>query len=217
MKKVFLVALLAAASLAAQNLTKVIQVKYRSAEALVQLLPPGPHRSSREFNTISLTGSEEQLKSLEAIIRQYDTPPRQVEFQLRIIEASSAAQGPNDAADVVPAELKSLLRYTRYAQLGFAVLRGVEGDRMSIELAGGMRGRTDFRLVEGQPPSLDVRLTLEGPAGLIKTKDGEVTNRPTMLETRATVKSGETVVLGASNVHGGPNAMIALLTTKLLP
>src|SRR3989442_189079 len=112
MTKAFLIVLAAAVSLVGQD-TKVIQVKHRPAEALARLVAAGPIQvtPSRELNTITLnSSSQERLKVAEAIIQQYDPPRRQAEFVLRVIEASSTSQGPNDAADVVPAELKSLLR-----------------------------------------------------------------------------------------------------------
>lgn len=157
-------------------------------------------RVSEIFRALNV---QEGSRVAEAVIAQYDTPRRQAEFLVRVIEASSAP-GPNDAADLVPAELESLLRYSRYAQQDSAVLRGMESDLLRIGLAGNMSGEMDFRVRDAQmAPLLGVQLTITGPGSIIKSKGVEETDRPTLLDTATTVKDGETVVLGASKMQGG--------------
>ena len=46
--------------------------------------------------------------------------------------------------------------------------------------------------------------------------DDDETLQPTVIETTASVKDGETVVLGASKAPGGSTAMIILLTAKIV-
>ena len=212
MRKAFLVMMLAAAPLLAEDQTKVFHIKHRPAESLARLLPGGQLRTnfpSRDFNTITLSGSAESVKMAEAIIEQYDTPRRQAEFILRVIEASSTTQGPNDAVDLVPAELKSLLRYNRYALRDSAVLRGLESEGLRLELASNLLCRMSFRVRD----TIELELLIQGPLQTIKDR----TFNPELLATTTTVKSGETVVLGASKMQGGSTALIVLLTAKLLP
>lgn len=129
-------------------------------------------------------------------------PRRQAEMRLQVIQASSADQGQNDAAALVPAELKSLLRYNRYTLLDAAFLRATERTEQRIAVAGDMLGEVEFEVqIDGQ---IEVRLELRRANNLL-------------LDTRATVKSGETVVLGASRMRDGSTGLIVLLTTKLIP
>jgi hypothetical protein len=133
-------------------------------------------------------------------------PKRDAEFTLRVIEASSGT-GTNDAAALVPAELKNLLKYDRYALLDSAIVRGIENKELTVTLAGNMEGELEFDF-DGQTSAMSVRV--------------EISHRPmvhsvTLLETETRVKSGETVVLGASRMKGGGNSLIVLLTAKLLP
>ena len=215
MKRALLIVLLVVVPLAAQEVTtKVIQVKHRPAEALARLIKAVSASASRDFNTITLVGGEAQMKAAEAIIQEYDTPRRQAEFLLRVIEASSLAQGPNDAADLVPAELKNLLRYTRFGLRDSVVVRGLETERLVIVLGGGLNGNIQFWLNKSDPTLIDVLVRIEG---VFRDGNGKVSSTSTLLETQAAVKSGETVVLGASKMQGGPNALIVLLTAKLLP
>ena len=216
MRKAILVLMLAVplAARAEEMVTKIIQVKHRPADSLARLVPNQPVgmplsiNPSRDFNTISLNGPAEKVKMAEAIIEQYDTPRRQAEFVIRVIEASSAAhEGPNDDADLVPAELKSLLRYSRYAQRDSAILRGLEADGLRIALGGNLEGYLNFRMRDDQ--ALELHVTISGPH--------DAKQRPTLLETTTAAKNGETVVLGASKMQGGSSALIVLLTPKLLP
>jgi hypothetical protein len=129
-------------------------------------------------------------------------PRRQAEVRLQVIQASSSGQGPNDAVTLVPAELKSLLRYSRYTLLDSAFLRATERSEQRIAIAGDMLGEVEF---EVQPDGqIQVTVELRRSGGLL-------------LDTRATVKSGETVVLGASRMRDGSTGLIVLFTTKLIP
>jgi len=130
------------------------------------------------------------------------SPRRQAEVRLQVIQATSSGQGPNDAATLVPPELKSLLRYSRYTLLDSAFLRATERTEQRITVAGDMLGEVEFEVQnDGQ---IDVKLELRRTNSLL-------------LDTRATVKSGETVVLGASRMRDGSSGLIVLLTTKLIP
>ena len=133
------------------------------------------------------------------------------EVTLRLIEATSAASAANDAADLVPAELKTLLRFTRYRLLDSAYVRGTEDEDMSLTLAGNLSGTVKFDVRMREPETLlEVDVEIHGPA-----RSGE--RAPKLLETTTMAKSGETVVLGASRMRDSTNALIVLLTAKLLP
>jgi hypothetical protein len=133
------------------------------------------------------------------------------EVTLRLVEASSAASAANDAADLVPSELKTLLRFTRYHLLDSAYVRGTEDEEMSLTLAGNLSGTVKFDVRMREPEvMLEVDVEINGPA-----RSGE--RAPKLLETTTMAKSGETVVLGASRMRDSTNALIVLLTAKLIP
>jgi len=224
MRNVIAILILAAAPLAAQEQVKVYKARHRPAEGLVRVLGPMTAEVradfSRDFNTITMRGTEQGVKNAQAILEQYDTPRRQAEFVLRVIEASSVASKANDAEDLVPAELKSLLRYTRYGLRDVAIIRGAEAEQLRLTLAGGMGGMLNFRSVrEGQPPQIELDIRLHGSGGTLVKRSGgaEEIQRPELLATTATLKSGETVVLGVSKMIESGSALIVLLTAKLLP
>jgi hypothetical protein len=133
------------------------------------------------------------------------------EVTLRLIEASSAAGARNDGAELVPAELKTLLRFTSYHLLDSAFVRGTEEQPMRLALAGNLAGEVRFEVRSRQPETiLEVNVEIEGAA----VAGGRA---PRLLETTIRAKNGETVVLGASRMRDSSNALIVLLTAKLMP
>ena len=137
--------------------------------------------------------------------RKERAPRVEATFSLRLIEASSAAQGPNDAAALVPAELKNLLRYTRYGLLDSGFVRGLDGRQLQLNLAGNILCQLEFHVSgAGAATTIEVEVELRH-------------DKAVLLETRTRVKSGETTVLGASKMRGGNQALILLLTANLMP
>lgn len=215
MRQAILIVMLAAAPVAAE--TKVFQAKHRPAPSLSGVLTNMQLSvsPSREFNTITLNGSAETIKVAEAILEKYDTPRRQAEFLLRVIEAGAGVdKAASDAVELVPAELKSMLKYNRYTLLDSAVLRGMEAENIRIALGGNLGGYLLFKMRDA---NLETDVQILGPPTNILKDGNNNTQWPTLLNTTATLKSGETVVLGASKMRGGNNALIVLVTAKLLP
>ena len=134
-------------------------------------------------------------------------PERQAEIMLRLVEAGSDPKMANDAGTLIPAELKNMLTFSRYQLLDSAYIRGEEDDWLRIALAGSLLGVVRFDVERNE---IQYTVRIEGP----RADKGD---RPKLLETRATGKSGETIVLGASRMSSGTKAMIVILTGKLLP
>jgi hypothetical protein len=141
-----------------------------------------------------------------------ESPRHMVEVTLRVILANSDAGTANDAADLVPAELKTLLRFTRYHLKDSGYVRGITGQEMRVSLAADLSGRIRVKVRDQQPgPLLEFEVEVDGPL------PPGAQRAPRLLETTTTAKSGETVVLGASRMRDSSNALIVLLTGKLLP
>ena len=138
-------------------------------------------------------------------------PKSQAEITLRLVEASSEAAMANDAAALIPQELQKLLTFTRYHLLDSGYLRGVEDDDLSITLGGNLLGEVKFKVrADVTPAIIEYEVEIQGP----RPEKGSAQR---MLQTAATGKSGETVVLGASRMKESSKALIVLLTGKLLP
>jgi len=139
--------------------------------------------------------------------------PTGIQFVVRVIEASSEPGAPNDASEVVPAELKEILRHTAYSQVGVAILRGRDAE-FSL---GNMVGEIDAEIVDrggDQLIKFDLELAEKVP---VIDDDGEAGYdwRP-IIETADVARDGEDVVLGASSMSGSGKAMIVLMNVKII-
>ena len=139
--------------------------------------------------------------------------PTGIQFVVRMIEASSEPGAPNDAADVVPASLKSVLRHQAYSQTGVVILRGRETE-FSL---GSMVGEIDAKIVDrGGEKVIEFDLELV-QVKKVTGDDGEVDEEwSTVIESSDIAKDGETVVLGASSLKGGGKATIVLMTPTII-
>lgn len=143
--------------------------------------------------------------------RRSEPVRREAEIMLRLIEASADGKPASDASHLVPPELKSMLNFRSYHLLDSALIRGQEDRDLEIALAGSLKGELEFDVEgNGKTPLLRVKVNLLGPPA-------EAGKRASLLETRTTVRSGDTVVLGASRMRSGDKALIVLLTARLLP
>lgn len=138
---------------------------------------------------------------------------RQAEITLRLIEARSVAgKTGEDASQIVPAELKNLLRFKHYELLDSAYVRGREDNTMRIALAVNLQGKIKFILEERDKDSASLRFEVE-----IEGAPNPKGERGSLLETETTLRNGETVVLGASRMQGADRALIVLLTARIIP
>jgi hypothetical protein len=138
--------------------------------------------------------------------------PTGIQFVVRLIEASSDPGAPNDAADVVPASLKSVLRHNSYSQVGVVILRG----RKTEFTLGTLIGEIDAKIVDRGGDKV-IEFDLEIVANRETNEDGEEEwDRVTVIESSDIAKDGETVVLGASSIKGGGKAMIVLMTPTII-
>lgn len=136
---------------------------------------------------------------------------RQAEITLQLVEARSVApKTGGDASNLVPAELRNLLRFKHYALIDSAYVRGREDESIRIALAVHLQGRLKFNVEERDADSLRFEVEIEGQPDA----KGE---RSTLLETETTLKNGGTVVLGASRMQGADRALIVLLTARMIP
>jgi hypothetical protein len=147
--------------------------------------------------------------------------PTGIQFVVRLIEASSDPGAPNDAADVVPASLKSVLRHESYSQTGVVILRGRETEFSLGSLIGEIDAkiidRGGEKVIEFDLEVVQIRKVVEdGEEYSDDTTVIEYSDETTVIESSDIAKDGETVVLGASSIKGGGKAMIVLMTPTII-
>ena len=107
-----------------------------------EMSPNGTIELQRATNTLVLRDASSVLEHLLALLRDFDHPRRQIEFEIYILEASRRGQG--DPRSELPArlidELGELLAFTSYRLLGEGHFEAMEGENVRFEIG------TEFRL-----------------------------------------------------------------------
>ena len=124
-----------------------------------EMSPHGTIELQRATNTLVLRDASSVLEHLLALLRDFDHPRRQIEFEIYILEASRRGQG--DPRSELPAqlidELGELLAFTSYRLLGEGRFEAMEGENVRFEI--GTQFRLGFRV---GTVLLDRRLKLYG-------------------------------------------------------
>ncbi len=107
-----------------------------------EMSPHGTIELRRATNTLVLRDASSVLEHLVALLRDFDHPRRQVEFEIFILEASRRGSG--DPRSELPArltdELANWLAFTSYRLLGQGLFEAMEGEDVRFDIG------TEFRL-----------------------------------------------------------------------
>lgn len=124
-----------------------------------EMSPQGTIELQRATNTLVLRDRSSVLEHLLALLRDFDHPRRQIEFEIFILEASRRGSG--DPRSELPAqltdELGNWLAFTSYRLLGEGHFEAMEGENVRYEI--GAEFRLGFRV---GTVLLDRRLKLYG-------------------------------------------------------
>ena len=212
-----------------QTVEKVILLKYADANRLANLLPRGPGitlRADTGMHALAVLGPADSIASIEEMVKQLDVAPPNIEVTVYLISGSS-----QNAADDLPKELAptakqlhGLFSYKRYRMLESFVLRGRDGRYASTNgMLPGTRSTYDFHYQSATVSSGTPRVAhIDGMSLLVRTPTPRVdkNNNPITensgLNTDIDVGEGQKVVVGKSNVFGSDDAMILVVTAKVV-
>ena len=228
--------MLVAAPLLAQpdrQVRKIIEVKYADprhvAEAIRIFNVSAGYDST--LHVVSVGGLAEQVAAAEEAIKKLDVAPVNVELTVYLVNGLSTT---HTAAltDEVPTELggtvkqlHSLFNYKAYRLTESFVLRGRDGSNASTsgQLPGSTMQNYSFGYVSatvssGTPRVVHIdRMDLEvrTPNGR-NTTNGETLYRTASIATNLDAAEGQKIVVGKSNINGSDDAMILVVTAKIV-
>lgn len=228
--------LLTTAALAAaqeeKTVQKIIDVRYadpvRVAEA-IRIFGVNVN-ADRNLHVVSVRGMAESVKAAEDAVKKLDIAPVNVELTVYMLSGSSDTKQPG-GDEALPTELastvkqlRSLFNYKNYRLTESFVLRGRDGS--GVNTSGGIPGTSqtyEFRyksasVSSGAPRVVHVdELTLSviTPTRALD-KDGRVVNRYANISTNLDAAEGQKIVVGKSNTNGSDDAMILVVTTKVV-
>ncbi len=169
--------------------------------------------------TITATGYPDDLAKLDSLIRQFDTPPKQIWLEVKFIRAledenRKAYFSPQIAG--IAKKLSSLFRFRQYILVGRANALGLEDEELKLETTSPDTAVSEFK-ISTVPHYQNGVIRLEDlsiqfwwrPQSFMKSPD-------TSLETTLNLKNGETVILGASQGSQKRGAIIGVVTAKVV-
>lgn len=175
-----------------------------------EMSPHGTIELQRATNTLVLRDTSSVLEHLLALLRDFDHPRRQIEFEIFLLEASRRGSG--DPSSELPAqltdELGDWLAFTSYRLLGEGRFEAMEGEDVRFEI--GTEYRLGFRV---GTMLLDRRLKLYGVE--IDRSRGAVLDER-VFNGHLNVWVGKPLVLALSYQDAGGNGLVVALTVQSL-
>jgi len=240
MKKIIWTALALAALAFAQDkevAPKVIPIHYVNVNRLAQLInniPGVSVKADETMHVLVISGRPDGVAAIEEVIKKLDVPePKSPDFELTGYLVTGS---PQVRPDDVPADLNAtvkqlhgLFSYKSYRVLETFVLRGgtQRGDRFTNGSTSGILPGTtsDYSfyyqnaIVANTTPRsvhlMNMRLNIQTPT-TYRNKNGELEHRSVGISNDIDIPEGQKVVVGKSNFTGGDDALILVLSAKIL-
>jgi hypothetical protein len=230
-------AMIAAAGLAfAQDqpkmVTKIIDVKYGDPDRIMRLVGGSVNvRSDSSLHAMVLSGNPDAVAAVEAMIRKLDVAPANIELTVYLISGNA-----RDASDDLPKDLASTAKqlhgvfaYKSYKILQSFVLRDRESANQSYGAPStsgtipGSNSTYDFQYrtltVSGGTPRVvhidGLRFSVQTPTGT-RDQNGRPEHENSTINTDLDAGDGQKVVVGKSNLRGSDDALILVITAKVV-
>jgi hypothetical protein len=186
-----------------------------NALGLVQplLSPRGTVELRPAANTLVLRDTPEALSRLLPVLVSFDHPSRPVDVELWMVRASGKAPVspplPPKHSNVPPDLLRALaehLPYEQYGLLGSSKVRGVEGEKMTFQVAGNYAVRFRLGTVVGEQ-----RLRLNDFEVLLMPDTGEAVP---LLRSQLNLWLGRSMVFALSPGEGSSTALMVVVRCR---
>lgn len=196
---------------------RTFQFKYKdagTAAALIKTLMSahGSFSIQPSSNSLVITDSPENLKSIAAALQQYDAAPQAFKLSVRLVAAAKVNPG---AVPKMPGELKDVAAklsfgpYNSFDLLGNTNIDGREGDPGILEMENGYRA--DFKFGEYDPASDSLRIADFKLQRLSPEQQNQLTQ---LLKTSLNLKLGQTYIIGAAKVPESQRALMLIIAAK---
>lgn len=216
-----------------------VKLRYAEAEQVHQVLRSfeseyGRITSNRDLNVITIQDIPEIVDKMLSLIKEIDVKPIDLLITVDLILGSMGMEQSPELAGLISGrsskrklesdplikELKSVLSYTHYNRIDSSFIRIQDNTYSDLKLGG--QG-LDLRLNLGphyvkeekvDTFRLGLRLVryISGAVELVDAKEKSVV----LIRTTLTVKSGERTVVGVSKLDGGNNALILIISGKII-
>lgn len=236
MKRIVLWAVLLAAPVMAQTpadgkVTKLVTLRNtepRAIESMLQVFGVMTN-SNNQMKTMVISGSADKVAAVEAVIKQLDVAPKNIELTVYFVVGGdqatlSGGAIPQDLRDVIT-QLKGTFTFKEYKMLDILTLRTRAGS--SAETSGILNNNNPPRMsqfsirnttvsedgttirIDRMHAGLRIPISVASPQ-----KNAEYINSG--LDQDVDVKEGQKVVVGRSSLEGPQQALFLILTARVI-
>ena len=212
---------------------KIFQVKYADVYRLANLFRAFGARvePDGDLKVISVRAPKEVQAAIEESLQRLDVPQAPAkDIQLDAYLLMASAQGPSGSipAELEPAvkQLKSVFNYQAFRLLGTLSWRGRDGKGGAVDgmLSPVSPDATEPTSCQFSVKSADIASGGKEPAirvndlvlRLVFTLKGSAEKRYAAVSTSIDVREGQKVVVGKANIDSSENALVLVLTAKIL-
>jgi hypothetical protein len=224
-------AALAAAQAPEKVVQKIIEVRHADPDRVANALRifGVTAASDRNLHMVSVRGTAESVAAAEDAVKKLDIAPVNVELAVYLLNGSpDAKQGgdegiPTELASTVK-QLRTLFTYKGYRLTESFVLRGRDGAGANTSGSIPNANQTyEFRyrsasVSAGSPRVVhvdDMMLLVSTPTRAVD-KDNQIIYRRAQIGTNLDAAEGQKIVVGKSNTNGTDDAMILVVTAKIV-
>jgi hypothetical protein len=206
---------------------KIIDVKYADADRVSSLVN-GPGLSIRADNSMHalvVYGTAEAVATVEEMVKRLDTAPANIELTVYLISGSTQSASEDLPKELGPTakQLHALFPYKGYRLLESFVQRARDGREGSTSGALSAGSIYDFRyrsatVSSGTPRVVHINnlaLGIRTPTAN-RDKEGRVVYNSVGINTDIDVGDGQKVVVGKSSIDGTGDALILVVTAKVV-
>jgi Bacterial type II/III secretion system short domain len=211
---------------------KMIEVKYADPDKVALLLRGARFEMSydKSMRVLIARGTEQTVAEIEAMVKKLDTAPPNIELTVYLVSGAADSKTAR-TTDEVPPELTStvkqlhgLFAYKSYRVQQSFVLRARDGHegRDSGTLPGSSSEYNfSFRsatVSQGTPRIVHIdnlQFSVRVPTSF-RDKDGHVISDSSSISTDLDAGEGQKIVVGKSSIHGSDDAMILVVTAKVV-
>ncbi len=219
---------------------KVIQLKHADAQEMVNLLSEfgARFRWDRQMKALTVVGYPPQVEAVEEALKKLDVPPPPTKdfditaYFLLATEQPVQTPIPSELHEVVD-QLRRVLRYQHFRLLNTAIIRTRDGNGASVSgvasASSGEGQKADFTFSfnraditsDGKVPTIRINGLDFVMAQPVEPKEGrgpDLVPRTNLakIHTDIDVAEGQKVVVGKTTFDSPDNALVLVLTAKVL-
>jgi hypothetical protein len=213
-----------------ENVPRMIPVHYVNVDRLRDLVSvPGVSvKSDTGMSVLVVTGRPDAVAAIEEMVKKLDVPPpAQPEFELTgyLVSGSLQSRADEVPGDLAPAvkQLHGLFAYKSYKVIDTFYVRGGASRQSTPSASGVLPGTnsqydfnsSDVRVSGTTVHFNDLHLVIETPTNE-RNKEGRIIYRNMGIKTSIDVPEGQKIVVGKSSVPGGDDALILVLSVKIV-